>query len=217
MTPEQFVQQLRVCLGDGLKSVVLYGSAATGDFIEGVSGYNLLVVADPLGAAELKTLSAATGEWERAGNPWPQFLTPAELSRSGDAFPIEILDMQRSGKLLFGADLLTGISVELRCLRTQLEHELKSKMLFLRQRYVAACVNPERAAKLFTSSLSTFLVLSRAALTLYDEEIPLGKVEALQMLAGHIPFDAEPFLTVLELKTLRKTAAEIDIESLAPR
>ncbi|MFO0957535.1 MAG: nucleotidyltransferase domain-containing protein [Isosphaeraceae bacterium] len=60
MTPEQLVEQLREALGPALKSVVLYGSAAAGDFVEGRSDYNILVVADPLGLDELGKLAKAS-------------------------------------------------------------------------------------------------------------------------------------------------------------
>jgi hypothetical protein len=217
MTPEQLVQQLQAALADKLKSVVLYGSAATGDFMEGVSGYNLLVVAEPWGTSELTAIAAAAQKWEQAGNPLPQFFTPAELAGSADAFPIEILDMQRSRKILFGADLLAALAVDLANLRMQLEHDLKSKLLFFRQRYLAASQDPTRLAKLLASSLSTFLVLFRAAIKLYDEDVPLHKKDALQKLGTHLAFDASPFLTVLGLKAKGTFPADMDLQLLAGR
>src|SRR5207248_3328982 len=50
MTTEQLVKALHEALGPGLKSVVLFGSAAAGDFVEGVSGHDVLIVAEKLGA-----------------------------------------------------------------------------------------------------------------------------------------------------------------------
>jgi len=217
MTPEQFVEQLKTALADKLKSVVLYGSAADGDFIEGVSGHNLLVVAEPLGARELTAISTAAQKWEQAGNPLPQFFTPTELAGSADAFPIEILDMQRSRKTLFGADLLTSRTVDPAHLRMQLEHDLKSKLLFFRQRYLAASQDPKRLAKLLASSLSTFLVLFRAAIKLYDEDTPLQKKDALQKLGAYLTFDASPFLEVLELKTKVTIPPDLNLHSLSSR
>jgi len=214
MTPEQFVQQLQVALADKLKSVVLYGSAASGDFIEGVSGYNLLVVAEPLGASELAAISTAAQGWEQAGNPLPQFFTPPELADSADAFPIEILDMQRSRKILFGADLLSSLTVDPAHLRMQLEHDLKSKLLFFRRRYLAASQEPQRLARLLTSSLSTFLVLFRAAIKLYDEDVPLHKKDALQKLGMYLTFDATPFLSVLELKAKATIPPDLNLQRL---
>lgn len=215
MKPEDFVDDLKTTLAGKLKSVVLYGSAATGDFLEGVSGYNLLVVAEPLGTSELQAVHPAAVKWEKAGNPLPQFFTSAELAGSADTFPIEILDMQRSRKVLFGADLLAGLTVDPAHLRMQLEHDLKSKLLFFRQRYVAASNAPERLASLLASSVSTFLVLFRAALELYDEKVPACKRDALQKLAAYIAFDPRPFESLLEFKSSRKLPAGIDLQTLA--
>jgi hypothetical protein len=195
----------------------MYGSGATGDFIEGVSGYNLLVAAEPWGTSELGAISSAAEKWVKAGNPLPQFFTPAELASSADAFPIEILDMQRSRKILFGADLLTALTVDLAHLRMQLEHDLKSKLLFFRQRYLAASQDPNRLVKLLASSLSTFLVLFRAAIKLYDEDVPLHKQNALQELGTHLAFDASPFLHVLELKAKGALPPDVDLQLLAGR
>lgn len=215
MKPDDFVDDLKIALADKLKSVVLYGSAATGDFLEGVSGYDVLVVADPLGTSELLALHASVLKWEKAGNPLPQFFTPAELAGSADAFPIEILDMQRSRNVLFGGDPLAGLTVDPAHLRMQLEHDLKSKLLFFRQRYLVACHTPERLTSLLATSVSTFLVLFRASLQLYDEEVPPGKQDALKTLAAYISFDASPFERVLELKSSHKLPAEIDLQTLA--
>jgi hypothetical protein len=50
-------------------------------------------------------------------------------------------------------------------------------------------------------SLSTFLVLFRAALRLYQKSVPNIKLESLHALAKHIDFDTRPFERIFELKT----------------
>src|SRR2546423_13824886 len=104
MTTEQLVKALHEALGPGLKSIVLFGSAAAGDFVDGVSGHDLLIVADKLGAAELAALSAPLARWRQAGNPLPQLFTAAELAGSADVFPIELTDMQQSRRGVVGEE-----------------------------------------------------------------------------------------------------------------
>jgi len=200
MTTEQLVEQLQRALGAGLKSVVLYGSAAAGDFVEGVSSRDILIVADQMGARELAALVEPLARWQKAGNPQPQLFTAQELAASADAFPIELLDMQQSRQVLFGNDPLSQIKIDTGNLRLQLEHELMSRLLLLRRKYLTAGGKSERVARLLAESVSTFLVLFRAALRLYDGEVPAQKVAALQLLAERFGFDPQPFLTVLELK-----------------
>jgi hypothetical protein len=57
MNLEQFVKSLQESLGTKLQSVLLYGSAAAGDFLPGVSGKDILIVAQPLGQTELSALA----------------------------------------------------------------------------------------------------------------------------------------------------------------
>jgi hypothetical protein len=214
MTPEELVQQLQEALSDGLRSVVLYGSAAAGDFVPKTSNYNVLVVADRLGMTDLNALAKPASQWSRAGNRPPLLFTPAELAASADAFPIELLDIQQSHRVLFGEDPLKDITVDREHLRLQLERELKGKWLALRERYLLTGARPGRLLPLLTSSLAGFLVLMRASLRLFQDDVPAGKLDALRMLASHIPFDPQPLIDVYDLKHRRRKARQLDLQAL---
>jgi predicted nucleotidyltransferase len=200
MNPEDLVKALQESLGDRLKSVVLYGSAAAGDFVPGVSAYDVLLVIDPLTAAELNAMSAAIIDWTETGNPTPELFTPDELARSADVFPIELTDMQQSRQVMFGDDPLAGLKVDLAHYRTQLERELKIKLLLLRRKYLAASGEPEHVEQLLLASVSTFLVLLRAALRLYNDTVPAEKAQALHELAERLQLDLSPIGRVMEAK-----------------
>lgn len=200
MTPQQLMERLKQAIPTGLRSVVLYGSAAAGDFLEGVSDYNVLVVIDRLGLEELKALIAPIATWTRDGNAPPLLITPAELSASADAFPIEVFDMRQSHQVLFGSDPLSDLIIDDEHLRLQLERELKGKLLALRQRFVQTQGRPRAITELMTASLSTFLVLFRAALRLFQVDVPVRKLDAMTALAKHISFDPQAFVAVQELK-----------------
>lgn len=214
MTPEEFAARLQRSLPDGLRSVVLYGSAASGDFVRGVSHYDLLVVVDQLGPGELANLASPVRDWQSLGNPVPQIFTEAELKSSADAFPLELLDMQQSHRVLSGSDPLSEIQVHPSCLRLQLERELKGKLLLLRERYLVAHGKEKRVVSLLVNSVSTFLVLFRGALRLFQETIPAVKVDALNELARHVSFDPEPFQTVLLMKAGTQRQRDIDVPGL---
>ena len=198
--PEQLTTKLAAALPQKLKCVVLYGSAAAGDFVPGASNYNLLVIVEPLTVAELDVLSAPIAAWVRDDHPTPLFFTPRQLHESTDAFPIELLDIQQSRRILWGPDLLANMRVDPSYLRRQVERELTGKLLKLRGRYLLTEGRLESVNDLMLRSLSTFLVLFRAALRLYQDEVPDIKVDALHALAKYIPFDVRPFERLCELK-----------------
>jgi hypothetical protein len=200
-TPEQFAEQLASTLPTQLKCVLLFGSAAAGDFVAGASNYNLLAVIEPLGMVELDAISPAVVAWNQAGNPIPLFFTPQQLIQGTEAFPIELLDIEQSRRILWGSDLLENVRVETAQLRRQIERELTGKLLKLRGRYMLVRQKPHAVTELMVQSLSTFLVLFRAALRLYQKTVPNIKLEALHALSKHIEFDTKPFERIYELKS----------------
>lgn len=126
--------------------------------------------------------------------------TPEELADTADAFPIELADIRQSRRVLSGVDPFSEMVFHHDALRLQLERELKGKLLALRGHYMACGGDAKKICELLTDSLSTFLVLFRAGLRLYQSEIPAIKLEALGALARHIPLEMEPFREVAGLK-----------------
>jgi hypothetical protein len=179
---------------------VLYGSAAAGDFMPGKSTYNVLIVASALGLPELDALAGPVDDWTRGGNEPPLLFTAGQLAASADAFSIELADMRQSRQTLFGEDPLAGIEISPSHLRLQLERELKGKLLSLRRRYLQTRGDNRRLTDLMAASLSTFLILFRAALRMFQPQVPATKIEALTGLAQHISFDPQPFRRVYALK-----------------
>jgi hypothetical protein len=214
MTTEQLVEELQRAIGPQLKSVVLYGSAAAGDHVAGVSGIDVLIVSQQLRGAELAALAGPLARWHQAGNPLPQLFTAEELAASADVFPIELLDMQQARRVLFGDDPLAEFKIDRQYFRLQLERELKTRLLLLRRRFLACELQPERIAQLLVASVSTFLVLFRACLRLYDESPPAAKADALRSLAGRLEFDPRPFEAVLELKEKKSQPLPAAMEKL---
>ena len=209
MTPEELVEQLQKAMPGRLCSAVLYGSAAAGDFVAGTSNYNVLLVVDRLGVAELDALSKPALQWAKAGNRPPLLFTRSELKASADVFPIELLDIRQSHRMLFGEDPLAQITIRPEHLRLQLERELKEKLLALRERYLLTGGKPKRVVELLASSVAGFLVLFRAVLRLFQEDVPAHKVEALRLLAGHIRFDPQPLVQADELRHGRRKPREV--------
>src|SRR3954470_24946647 len=123
MTLDELVAQLRAAYGTGLRSVVLYGSAAAGEHIAKRSDYNVLVIVDSLDASRLAAASAAARAWAEGGNPAPLTLTTSEWRGSSDIFPMEYADILERHKILYGESPFDGISVDPKDLRLQLEQE----------------------------------------------------------------------------------------------
>jgi len=214
ISPEAMTERLQRALGTRLRSVLLYGSAAAGDFLAQRSDYNLLVVADQLGVEELKALSKPIRAWVKDGNPPPLCFTVERLKSSADVFPLEMLDLKERRRVLHGEDCIAGMELSQANLRHQLEYELKSRLIQLRERFLLVAGEHRQTLDLLTQSLSTFLVLFRGVLRLLGKEASPSKLEAVRLLGRELGFPVEAFETVHDLRSGARAAGGIDMESL---
>jgi len=196
MTLDELVSQLRAAYGTALQSIVLYGSAAAGEHIAKKSDYNVLVIVDGLDPSRLAAASAASRAWTDAGNPAPLTMTSTEWKGSSDIFPMEYADILDRHRLLFGESPFDGISVDLKDLRLQLEHEAMGKLIRLRQGTLASGNEGERQLELITASLSAIMIVFRAFLRLHRETPPKDNVSLIGAVATRAGFDPQPFLRV---------------------
>src|SRR5262245_43620809 len=141
MIQEQFknlIDDLKATHGNNLASVILYGSAAAGDFVASNSDYNLLIALKRITPADLRAAQAPMREWRRMGHPVPVYFTVSELENAGDVFPIEFHQMENARKVLYGDDVFERVKISDENLRHQTEYELRSKLVQLRRRYIPA-------------------------------------------------------------------------------
>lgn len=197
MTLDGFVEKLREALGDGLSAVVLYGSAAGGEHVAKQSDYNVLVIMDGLGLEHLRAMAPAVRSWLKDGNPPPLTFTMDEWRRSADVFPMEYADILERHRVLHGEAPFDGISVDPAHLRLHLEHEAMGKLLQLRRGVLAVAGDERAKLELLDASVSTIMVIFRAALRLHGERPPADNVEVARQVAEIAGFDAAPFERVV--------------------
>src|SRR5579862_9312163 len=91
---QELVDRLKHAQRERLRSVVLYGSAASGEHNEHFSDINVLCVLTAVTPSELAESEPIFKWWQGLGNPAPLLLSEEELRTSTDCFPIEFRDMQ---------------------------------------------------------------------------------------------------------------------------
>jgi hypothetical protein len=212
----EFISRLRAACGDNLQSVLLYGSAADGEFHPEFSNVNLLCILRESSFASLTAMAPAVEWWTRQKHHAPLVLTREELERSADVFSIEFLDMQQRHRLLFGEDVLSGLHIPLHQHRIQLEYELREKLILLRSRLLAAR-NKKQLWELLLGSLSTFTTLFRHGLIALGDTPPKAKRDAVQSLAARIPFDPSAFLQLLDIRERKAETRQFDVNDVFTR
>ena len=127
LTLNELTAQITHTYGESLLAVILYGSAASDEFVEGRSNINCLVLLKQVTPDELKKSSPLLQNWHEQGIRTPLFVDPAYVRSAIDVFPIEFLDMKQRYRVLYGQDFLRDLDVKLDHLRFQCEQELKGK------------------------------------------------------------------------------------------
>ncbi len=213
---EALIDDLTSTHGRNLASVILYGSAAAGDFIPQQSDYNLLVALHKITPEDLRNAHASVREWHRMGHPVPVYFTVAELKEAADVFPIEFHQMEAARKVLYGSDVLAGLKISDAYLRHQTEYELRSKLVQLRRRYIPASASVEGLSALMAESFSSFAALFSAVLLLQGITPPATKHEIVAMTVGHLGLDGAVLEKIINIRknNFAETLDEVEANRL---
>ncbi len=205
----ELVDRLKKAHQDRLVSVVLYGSAATNDQHENYSDLNVICVLTEVTVKDLTNSEPVLKWWQQQGNPSPLLMSQHEVETSSDCFPIEYHDMQEQRRVLFGTDVIAGLAIDRSFYRAQVEHELRAKLLRLRQKGAGLLSDETALGRLMLDSVSTFLVLARHALLLSGVEPEWKKREVLSKLSL-IGVDPSPFRKLLDIREQKEKASELN-------
>jgi predicted nucleotidyltransferase len=206
----QLVDRLKAGYGGRLKSVILYGSAAVGDHHEKYSDLNVLCVLDRVTPEELAQSGAIVRWWREQGNPSPLLMSEEEVRNSTDCFPIEFHDIKERHRVLYGEDVARDLTVENCFYRAQVEHDLRAKLLRLRQKAAGVLNDKKMLRQLLADSVSTFCVLFRHALLLFGCDAKFEKREVIEQARERFGIDTGPFSTLLSLREGKAKEGDID-------
>lgn len=197
----EFVEKIRAAAGDNLLSVVLYGSAADGEFHPEYSDLNLLCLVRNASFAALNKVAGVVSWWRGKRHHPPLVLTSEELITSADVFSIEFSDMKHRYRVLFGSDLLRDLQVPKTHHREQLEYELREKLFLLRQHLMLAGTDEKQLWEIMLHSLSSFTTLFRHVLLEMGEAERKHSREAVAVLSKKLSFDDLPFLQLMDVRS----------------
>ena len=207
-------EDYRKIYGDDLISIILYGSAAGGDYRPGKSDLNFLIVLSEEAIDRLGEAIETVSKWRKRNVATPLFMTKSYIFSSLDSYPLEFLNMQKGYVPVYGEDVLKDISFEPRHLRLQCEREIKGKLLLLRERFLETEGKPRRITELTGESITAFVSIFGGLLYLKGVEIPSSRREIVETLAREIPVDGNVFMNCLDIKEGKKKFAPAEISAI---
>jgi hypothetical protein len=134
---ERFVADLEDSHEASLLAVVLTGDAATADYQPRKTPLTVIVVLSEVTPDALRAMRPNLRRWRRRRIPTPMVMDPRYIESSLDVFPLEFLDIQTRHRLIHGErDPFSKLPIDLPHLRSEVEEQLRGKLLHLWSAYL---------------------------------------------------------------------------------
>lgn len=199
------------------QAILVYGSAARGEFLPGYSNVNLLILLEQVTQPVLQA-------WAGLGKPWnsekiiaPLLLTQEDLRQSSEVFPLEFLNIRDHHVLLQGIDPFPDLPVNAARLLFQCEQELRGNLLRIRQRYVEGWARVEAVQALLPLSLTALIPCLRGVYRLLNRPSVTKSDAVLRELNAALNLDPTVFLEVWQMKRGLSTPGKHALPKLLDR
>lgn len=206
----ELIKRLEQTAGSNLVCVALFGSAVSQEFHADYSDINILCIFRELSAAALAQLVPIMRWWTGKQFPAPLMFSQVELERSADVFAIELMDICQRHRMLHGEDIFINLQVPMDLHRVQVENNLRTKLLTLRQLYAQCADDDQRVRRLMLDSVSNFATLFRHTLIAMGEKPAQTRADNIQMLAARLHFDPVIFLQLLQVRAKKAKESAVD-------
>lgn len=197
---QEFINDYKNTFGEDLIAIILYGSAARGEYVYKKSDINFLVVLSEQAIKNLRSVLPFIAKWKKRNVSPPLILTPEYIQSALDSFPIEFLTMQQHYQVVYGEDVLSKLEIQPGYLRLQCEREMRGKLLSLREGYLNTNGKPAMIKQLIKASLPAFASIFSALLVLKDEDVPELKRQIFIKTADVFNLDSEVFEHIFNLE-----------------
>jgi hypothetical protein len=143
-----YVRLVRDVFGKEAQSLTLFGPVVTGGFDPATQTARSALVLERVAMPTLRRLAEHGARLGKVGIAAPLVMTPKYIGASLDSFPLELIEIQQQGAVVFGDDPFAGLTFEDAHVRLQCERELKRALLSLRQGLLATAGRERHVAAL---------------------------------------------------------------------
>jgi len=200
-----------------IHSIHITGSAVISDYDEKFSDINSVVVLRDMDLKFIKFLAPLGKKYGKKKITAPLVMTPEYIGTSLDAFPMEFLDFKLIHKTVYGPDIFAALEIAKAPLRLQVEREIKTKLIHLRQGYISSLGKKENLSAVLVRSFTGSMALFRAIIKLLGKEPPVARAEVIAVIGSACGVDTDVFTDLLLLKAGRIRPAAPELYSLFER
>ncbi len=201
---QKLVSDWSALFGSRLRSALLFGSVTRGEYVDGVSDINVLLLIDHIDPATLKQASPATRTWVKTALEAPLLFESDQWVRAADVFSIEIADMKEAHEVLYGVDPLEQTHMDMSAMRLQAERELRGKVLQLQTGMLVAAQTPDDVGRLLLQSIPSFTTYMRTVLRLAGQPVPSATPAVIEQATAMVGGNTQAYQQVWEARVARR-------------
>ncbi|MDY6837506.1 MAG: hypothetical protein SWH78_06000 [Thermodesulfobacteriota bacterium] len=201
----------KALFADDLVSIILYGSAASGEYMAGKSDINFMIVLSDNGIDSLERTFEVIKKWKKRKVATPLFLTEDYIRTSLDAFPIEYLNFQNCHQLVYGKDILKDLTFDRDYVRLQCERDIKGKLLLLREAFLETGGKGKDLQELVAHSVHAFVAVFNGLLYLKGKEVPRRKRDAVAQVCDTFDLEKALFEKLLDIREKKITLSATEM------
>jgi predicted nucleotidyltransferase len=191
---EELVESLRDALGDDLDAIIAHGSVVRGEYVEGHSDIDLLLVLRRDDREKLEAIGPALKLASYSARVEAILFASAEIPKAADVFPLLFGDVREKHALLHGRDPFASLIIPDAHVIIRIEQELRDARIRLRRLVAEAEGDPARIVGPVERKLKQIRSPIRALLRLRGEAVD-DKLEAvLRAACAAYGLDPEPLL-----------------------
>jgi len=212
-----YLCDVKKLLKGDVHAIILYGSLARGDYLEGRSNINILMVCEHLTLDLMKRFSTLNRQWSKERIVTPLMFAWKELGPFFENFPLEFFEIRDQHILLAGKDPFPELHIPGQNLRQECEREIRGNLLRVRQQFVESKGNAEGIHALLPISLTTLIPCLRGLYRMLGESSKGTPDAILDRTASVLELDPTAFHEVWLLKRGQSTPGKHDFPNLLDR
>lgn len=193
---EEMRSALVAALGNRLDSILVHGSAARGDFEEGRSDVDVIVVLSDTSLDALEALSNPLGLARNSGRVETMILKSSEVAGAADVFPLFYDDVKECHVVLWGSDPFAGLEVSVDHKRLRIKQELREAKIRMRRAVADGLGSDTVLAGTLQRKVKQLRSPLRALMALHGERIGHGLPEVLAACGKRLGLDLGPLVDV---------------------
>ncbi len=214
---QAYLRDVQTILKAEVHAIIVYGSLARGDYLEGRSNINVLMIFEHLTLDIMKGCTKLNDEWSKERIVTPLMFMEKELRSFFETFPLEFFEIRDQHILLAGKDPFPELHIQGRHVRQECERGIRSNLLRVRQQFVESKGNSEGIHALLPISLTTLIPCLRGLYRLLGQPSQGTPDVILERMPSVLALDPGAFHEVWLLKRGQSTPGKHDFPNLLDR